>query len=79
MTTEQYDQVHDGLVEAGWGSPAGRLHHSSFGPPDNIMVYEVWATQEDYDAFGVALGPLIEAAGITMASPPDVMPVHNVE
>jgi len=34
------------LEAAGQGKPKGRSHHSTFGPDDHLMVYDVWDSQE---------------------------------
>jgi hypothetical protein len=40
-----YEKVGQRLDEA--GAPiAGRAHHSCFGEPGNLMVYEVWESQK---------------------------------
>ena len=77
MTAEQYDDVIKRLDAAGAGSPKGRVHHSCFGPPDNLMVYDVWTSQEEFDAFGATLMPIMQEVGIDPGTP-DVMPVHNL-
>lgn len=77
MTTEKYDSVIKQLEAAGQGSPKGRVHHSCFGPPDGLMVYDVWTSQEEFDAFGETLMPILKDNGIDVGQP-DVMPVHNL-
>jgi hypothetical protein len=77
FTAAQYDETIARLAAAGAGSPAGRLHHSCFGPPDSLMVYDVWDSQESFDKFGETLMPIMAEMGID-AGQPDVMPVHNV-
>jgi hypothetical protein len=75
MTASTYDEIIKKLEAAGAGSPKGRVHHSSFGPPDHLMVYDVWTSQEEFDAFGATLGPILQELGVD-AGQPDVMPVH---
>ena len=41
------------------------------------MVYDVWESQETFDAFGQTLMPILSAMHVDMGNP-DVMPVHNV-
>jgi hypothetical protein len=79
MTAAQYDEAHRRLVEAGAGSPKGRLHHSVFGAPDHLMVYDVWESQEDSEVFTQTLGPILEEVGVKISNPPDAMPIHNME
>ena len=62
---------------AGAANPAGRIHHSCFGPDDALMVYEVWESQQAFEAYGPVLMPILEKAGIDPGTP-DVMPVHDL-
>jgi hypothetical protein len=77
LSTGQYDDAIRALDAAGAGQPAGRLHHSSFGPGTDLMVYEVWETQQAFEEYGKALMPILHQAGIDPGTP-DVMPVHNI-
>ena len=77
MSASQYDEVIKRLDAAGQGKPKGRTHHSTFGPDDHLMVYDVWDSQEDFDAFGQTLMPILAEVGLD-AGQPDVMPIHNV-
>jgi len=77
MTAGQYDDIIKKLEAAGAGSPKGRVHHSCFGPPDNLMVYDVWTSQEEFDAFGETLMPIMQEVGVDPGQP-DSMPVHNL-
>ncbi|HEY3238050.1 MAG TPA: hypothetical protein VGL92_00705 [Acidimicrobiia bacterium] len=77
MTKSQYDEVIRKLEAAGAGQPAGRLHHSCFGPDESLMVYDVWDSAESFEAFGQTLMPLLQEAGIKIGQP-DIMPIHNV-
>lgn len=77
MSSAQYDQLMEDLVAAGQGHPAGRLHHSTFGAPDRLMVYDVWDSPESFEAFGQVLMPILAGHGLD-AGQPDVMPVHNM-
>jgi hypothetical protein len=76
MSTEQYDQTMDALDAAGAGSPDGRIHHSCFGAPDHLMVYDIWESAEAFGRFGETLGPIMARIGVD-AGQPDVMPLHN--
>jgi hypothetical protein len=76
MSTDKYDEVMRKLDAAGAGSPKGRTHHSAFGPAEKLMVYDVWDSQEDFDAFGATLMPILAELGVDPGQP-DVMPLHN--
>jgi hypothetical protein len=77
MSAALYDDVIKRLDAAGVGKPAGRLHHSSFGPDDKLMVYDVWESQETFDAFGAKLMPILADLGVDPGTPA-VMPVRNL-
>jgi hypothetical protein len=77
LSSAQYDEIMSRLAAAGQASPKGRSHHSAFGPADHLMIYDVWDTQADCDAFMEALMPILAEFGIDV-SPPDVMSVHNI-
>jgi hypothetical protein len=78
MSPAQYDEVHRRLEAVGSARPKGRLHHSAFGG-ESVMVYDVWESQEDFDAFAAIVMPIVAEVGVSMeGAGPDVMPVHNL-
>jgi hypothetical protein len=77
MSADQYDRVILKLEEAGAGSPPGRAYHCSFQVGDNVHVFDVWETEEQFNAFGETLMPILQAEGVDPGQP-DVSPVHNV-
>ena len=77
MDRAKYEQTIKELNAAGAGNPAGRLHHSAFGPEDGLMVYDVWDSQQSFDKFGETLMPILQKIGIDPGQP-DVMPVVNM-
>ena len=77
VNTATYDDVLKRLEAAGAGDPAGRLHHSAFGPPDHLMVYEVWDSDESFAKFGETLMPILGEVGIDPGQP-EVMPLHHM-
>jgi hypothetical protein len=77
LSAAQYDEAFSELETAGAGHPAGRMHHSCFGPDTDLMVYEVWDSQQAFDDYGKALMPILQNLGIDPGTP-DVMPLHNI-
>ena len=77
MNAAQYEDVLRRLEAAGHGKPKGRLHHSSFGPEDHLMVFDIYDSQENFEAFGAVLMPILAEVGIDPGTP-DVMPVYKV-
>lgn len=77
MTTEQYRDVLKRLEAAGAGKPKGRSYHACFGESGDLMVFDVWDSQGDFDAFGQKLMPILSEVGIDVGTP-QVMSVQNV-
>ena len=77
LTTSQYDEITAELDAAGEGRPAGRIFHSTFGPSDNLMVFDIWENQQTFEEFGKVLMPILAKFGLD-ATEPDVMPIHNM-
>jgi hypothetical protein len=77
VSTTQYDDVIKRLDAAGASNPPGRLHHSGFGPPDQLMVYEIWDSPESFEKFGETLMPILGEVGIDSGQP-EIMPLHNL-
>ena len=59
MNAQRYEETLKQLEQAGQGSPRGRLYHTAFGPPDHLMVFDIWDSQENFDAFGGTLMPIL--------------------
>jgi hypothetical protein len=77
LTAQQYDEAIAALEAAGAANPAGRVHHSCFGPDDGLMVYEVWESPQAFEEYGPVLMPILHKVGIDPGTP-DVMPVHHL-
>jgi len=77
MSTALYDEAIKRLDAAGVGNPPGRLHHSAFGSPEQLMVYDVWDSPESFQKFGETLMPILAEIGLDPGQP-DIMPIHNV-
>jgi hypothetical protein len=65
------------LKKAGAAHPVGRSYHSSFGPADKLMVFDVWTSQAAFDKFGKTLMPILQQLGAE-PGPPEIMQIHNV-
>jgi hypothetical protein len=77
LTIEQYNQARKGL-EASGANMDGRKHHSCFGEDGQLMVFEIWDSQDNYEAFGKFLMPVLQEVGI-VPSTQDIMQVANLE
>ena len=69
FTSEKYDEVIKKLDAAGEGSPKGRSSHIALESDGAIQVFDVWESQEDFDAFGKTLVPILQGLGVELAAP----------
>ena len=77
FTPAQYDDAVSQLAAAGAGAPAGRLYHFALEVDGQIQVFDVWDSQESFEAFGETLLPIMGALGADPGQP-QVSPVHNI-
>ena len=77
MSTEQYDDVVRRLEAAGAGSPPGRSYHCAFSGGSGLHVFDVWDSQESFDAFGETLMPILGEVGVDPGQP-QIAEVHNI-
>ena len=76
-TTEQYDDTIRRLEQAGDFPPDGMEYHVCFLADGNVRVSEIWDSQEQLDAFGERLMPLLADVGIDPGEP-EVLEIHNI-
>ena len=76
-TTEQYDETIRRLQDAGDFPPDGLELHVCFLADGQVRVSEVWDSQEQLNAFGERLMPILADAGIDPGQP-ETFQVHNV-
>ncbi len=69
MTPDKYDQIISRLESAGAGAPRGRSYHVAFQMGDGLQVVDVWDSQEDFDAFGETLMPILGELGVDPGQP----------
>ncbi len=77
FTPEKYQQAISQLEAAGAGAPEGRLYHFALESGGEIQVFDVWESQEAFDAFGATLVPILAGLDVEL-SEPGVSRVHNV-
>jgi hypothetical protein len=77
FTPEKYDATTVQIADAGQGTPDGRLYHVALETDGEIQVFDIWESQDAFDAFGKTLIPILTGAGIEL-NPPMVASVHNV-
>jgi hypothetical protein len=77
FTQEKYDAAISQLAAAGAGAPEGRSYHVALESDGAIQVFDIWESQEAFDAFGATLMPIMSGLGVD-PGPPMVARVHNV-
>jgi hypothetical protein len=77
LTAEQYDESVRRLKEAGGWPPEGLEYHLCFGSDGNLRVSEIWDSEQQFQAFGERLMPILTEVGIDPGQP-EMMPVHNI-
>ena len=77
MTAEQYDRVSERLEATGAGAPPGRRFHVCFGRGDHLMVFDVWDSVEDHQAFATTLMPILADEHIAM-TPAEPLQIHRL-
>jgi hypothetical protein len=77
LTHDQYDEVSRRLEEAGHGEPEGRTFHLAFGSDGEMLVSEIWDSEDQFRAFGEHLMPVLEQVGVQIAAEPQTYEVYN--
>jgi hypothetical protein len=79
LTAADYEEVKRRLVEAGQWPPAGLEYHVCFGSEGQLKVSEIWSSQEQFEAFGEHLQPILGEVGIAMSAGPEILDIHSQE
>jgi hypothetical protein len=77
FTKARYDDAISRLDAAGAGAPAGRLYHVALETDGQIQIFDIWDSQEAFEAFGATLLPIMSEIGVDPGVP-QVATVHNV-
>ena len=77
LTAQQYDESIRRLQEMGDWPPDGLDYHACFGPDGNMRVSEIWDSQEQFEAFGPRLMPVLKDIGIEPGEP-ELLEIHNI-
>ncbi len=77
FTPEKYRSAIQQLEAAGAGSPTGRTYHFALESNGEVHVFDVWESQEEFDAFGPTLMPILSGLGVGLKEPM-VATVENV-
>lgn len=77
FTTEKYNESVRRLEESGDWPPDGLDYHVFFGSEGDLRVSEIWDSQEQFEAFGERLMPVLAEIGIEPGEP-ELLEVHNI-
>lgn len=77
LTADQYEESVRRLEEGGDWPPDGLEYHVFFGPDDDLRVSEIWDSQEQFEAFGERLMPVLAEIGIEPGEP-ELLEVRNI-
>jgi hypothetical protein len=77
-TAEQYDEVVRRLGEAGALPAKGFDSHVAFYAEGQLFVDEIWDSQEQFEAFGQRVLPLLVDLALEHSRQPQVCEIHNI-
>jgi quinol monooxygenase YgiN len=75
MSKQDYERVIGELYASGGGEPEGRLYHAAYGD-DEVHMFEVWESPEQFEAHSDRLFAVIQGAGVD-AGTVQVHPLHH--
>jgi len=78
MSSAMYDETLPAIEASGEWPPDGLAFHCAFVADGTFRVSEVWDSQEQFEAFGQRLMPILAGAGIELSGPPEILEVHNI-
>lgn len=79
LTSEQYAEVQRRLDAVGQWPPDGIEYHVCFGTEGNLKVSEIWSSDEQFQAFGQHLMPILEQVEVRFSAEPEFLDIHNQE
>jgi hypothetical protein len=65
----KYDEAISKLEQAGAAAPQGRTFHVALETDGMINVFDIWDSQEAFDAFGETLLPILGSLGVDPGTP----------
>jgi hypothetical protein len=77
LTSAQYGESVSKLEAAGDFPPDGLDYHVCFGSEGNLRVSEIWDSQQQLEAFGERLMPVLSEIGIDPGEP-EILEIHNI-
>ena len=78
LTKAQYDEVNQNLGESDW-PPDGLDMHVCFGSDGELLVSEIWDSEEQWRTFRERLRPALDEAGVEFSGEPQLFEVHELQ
>lgn len=69
MTVDQYNSINEKLMSATGGEPVGLMMHSCFQEGEKLAMFDVWESQEAFEAMGPILMPIVAELGAELSPP----------
>ncbi|MGO9457253.1 MAG: hypothetical protein ACLP62_09420 [Acidimicrobiales bacterium] len=69
MTVEQYKTIDERLRSAVGGAIEGLMLHSCFHSGDGLAIFDVWESEQAFEALGSKLMPIVQELGVEMSPP----------
>jgi hypothetical protein len=78
VTAEKYDETMPRIQALDEFPPDGLEYHVAFTAGGHFRVSEIWDSQEQFEAFGQHLMPILTESGVELAGPPEIIEIHNI-
>lgn len=78
MSADKYDETLPRIEASGTFPPDGLELHVAFSSGGSFRVSEIWDSQEQFEAFGERLMPILQESGVELAGPPEILEIHNM-
>ena len=70
MSADKYDETLPRIEASGTFPPDGLELHVAFSSGGSFRVSEIWDSQEQFEAFGERLMPILQESGVELADRP---------
>lgn len=68
MSKGDYKRMIGDLEKDGVHEPEGRLYHAAYGDDDDVQMFEVWRSEEDFEAHRDTMFSVLQGAGVDAGS-----------
>lgn len=77
FSATKYQEVIKKLESVGAGNPKGRSYHVSYGDSNEVDIFDIWESMEDFEAFGKTLIPMLSSLGVELGHP-DIQEIFGI-